>query len=147
MKSNDDSSPAESDETSEESHHASKPRNTKGHKNNESADETSDEEIHMRSKAKKQSVSMDKRWTKISDGEEESDEDCNGSEQDERPTTCLDLDLDVLGLRVYHPIWALGRWCGGSPKGLVHHLLMQFFTQKSSKMEVSETYFFDIGIT
>ena len=36
---------------------------------------------------------------------------------------------------------------GGSPKGLVHNLLMQFFTLGSSKMEVSETYFFDIVIT
>ena len=40
--------------------------------------------------------------------------------------------------------WAGG---GGSPKGLVHNLLMQFFTPGSSKSEVSETYFFDIVIT
>ena len=31
---------------------------------------------------------------------------------------------------------------GGSPKGLVHNLLMQFFTLGSSKMEVFETFFF-----
>ena len=31
--------------------------------------------------------------------------------------------------------------------GLVHNLLMQFFTVESSKMEVFETYFFDIVIT
>ena len=32
---------------------------------------------------------------------------------------------------------------GGSPKGLVHHLLMQLFTPDSSKIEVFETCFFD----
>ena len=40
----------------------------------------------------------------------------------------------------------LGIGCGGgggSPKGLVHNLLIQFFTLGSSKTEVSETYFFD----
>ena len=31
--------------------------------------------------------------------------------------------------------------------GLVHNLLMQFFTLGSSKIEVSETYVFDIVIT
>ena len=31
---------------------------------------------------------------------------------------------------------------GGSPKGWVHNLLMQFFTLDSSKIEVFETYFF-----
>ena len=36
---------------------------------------------------------------------------------------------------------------GGSPKGLVHNLLMQFFTPDSSKMEVFETCFFDIVTT
>ena len=36
---------------------------------------------------------------------------------------------------------------GGSPKGLVHNLLMQFFTPDSSKIEVSETCFFDIVTT
>ena len=36
---------------------------------------------------------------------------------------------------------------GGSPKGLVHNLLMQFFTVASSKMEVFETCFFDIVTT
>ena len=42
-----------------------------------------------------------------------------------------------------------GYWVGGggSPKGLVHNLLMQFFTLDSSKIEVFETYFFDIVIT
>ena len=39
-----------------------------------------------------------------------------------------------------------GGW-GGSPKGLVHNLLMQFFRVGSSKMEVFEMYFFDIVIT
>ena len=36
---------------------------------------------------------------------------------------------------------------GGSPKGLVHNLLMQFFTLGSSKIEVFETCFYDIVIT
>ena len=42
-----------------------------------------------------------------------------------------------------------GYWVGGggSPKGLVHNLLMQFFTLDSSKMKVFETDFFDIVIT
>ena len=43
-----------------------------------------------------------------------------------------------------------GYWAaagGGSPKGLVHNLLMHFFTPDSSKMEVFETYFFDIVTT
>ena len=35
---------------------------------------------------------------------------------------------------------------GGAPKGLVHNLLMQFFTLGSSKIEDSETYFFDAMI-
>ena len=38
----------------------------------------------------------------------------------------------------------IGSGVGGSPKGLVHNLLMQFFTLCSSKIEVSETHFFDI---
>ena len=40
--------------------------------------------------------------------------------------------------------WVRG---GGSPKGLVHNLLMQFFTPDSSKMEVFETCFSDIVTT
>ena len=36
---------------------------------------------------------------------------------------------------------------GGPPKGLVHNLLLQFFTPDSSKMEVFETCFCDIVIT
>ena len=32
-------------------------------------------------------------------------------------------------------------------KGLIHNLLLQFFTLGSSKMEVSETYSFDIMTT
>ena len=34
-----------------------------------------------------------------------------------------------------------------APKGLVHNMLMQFFTLDSSKIEVFESYFFDILIT
>ena len=36
---------------------------------------------------------------------------------------------------------------GGVPKGLVHNLLMQFFTLGTSKIEVSKTYFIDIVTT
>ena len=36
---------------------------------------------------------------------------------------------------------------GGSPKGLVHNVLMQFVTLSTSKMEVFETCFFDTVIT
>ena len=36
---------------------------------------------------------------------------------------------------------------GGSPKGLVHNLLMRFFTPDSRKVEVFETCFFDIVTT
>ena len=36
---------------------------------------------------------------------------------------------------------------GGVPKGLVHNLLMPFFTLDSSKLEVFITCFFDIVIT
>ena len=36
---------------------------------------------------------------------------------------------------------------GGSPKGWVHNLLMQFFTPDSSKIEVFKTCFFDIVTT
>ena len=43
-----------------------------------------------------------------------------------------------------------GYWIGGGGgfrKGLVHNLLMQFFTLGSSKIEVFETHFFDIVVT
>ena len=36
---------------------------------------------------------------------------------------------------------------GGAPKGLVHNLLVQFFTLGSSKIEVFKTGFHDILIT
>ena len=47
-------------------------------------------------------------------------------------------------LGVFHHIWVLGGG-GGSPKGLVHNLLMQFFTLDSSKIEVFKTCFFILG--
>ena len=51
-------------------------------------------------------------------------------------------------LGVFHHIGVLG-WGGGggAPKGLVHSLLMQFFTLDSSKIEVFKTGFFDIVTT
>ena len=36
---------------------------------------------------------------------------------------------------------------GGCCKGLVHNLRMQFLAQRSSKIEVSDTYSFDIVTT
>ena len=42
--------------------------------------------------------------------------------------------------------WARGGG-GGASKGLVHNLLMQFFTLGSSKIEVLKTYFSDTLIT
>ena len=44
----------------------------------------------------------------------------------------------------------LGCWVGvgwGAPKGLVHSLLMQFFTLDSSKIEVFKTCFSDHEVT
>ena len=48
----------------------------------------------------------------------------------------------VLG-RIYVFFTLFGYWVrgGGSPTGLVHNLLMRFFTLGSSKIEVFETYF------
>ena len=42
-----------------------------------------------------------------------------------------------------------GYWVpgGGSPKGLVHNLLLRLFTLGSSKIEVFETNFFDTVVT
>ena len=46
----------------------------------------------------------------------------------------------VLG-RIHVFFTLFGYWVqGGSPKGLVHNLLMQFFTLGSSKIEVLEIY-------
>ena len=36
---------------------------------------------------------------------------------------------------------------GGSPKELLHNLLVQFFSLHSSKIEIFRTYFFDSVIT
>ena len=57
----------------------------------------------------------------------------------------------VLG-RIYVFFILFGYWAGrgggeGGQKGLVHNMLMQFFSLYSSKIEVSETYVFDIVIT
>ena len=41
----------------------------------------------------------------------------------------------------------LGGGGGGSPKGWVHNLLVQFFSPDSSKIGVFELYFFDIMTT
>ena len=56
------------------------------------------------------------------------------------------LGVDSLrgGLAEGNRIWVLGPGGGGGPKGLVHNLLMPFFTLGSSKIEVFETCFFDV---
>ena len=43
--------------------------------------------------------------------------------------------------------WLVGWGGGGAPKGMVHSLLIQFFTLDSFKMEVFKTCFFDIVTT
>ena len=45
--------------------------------------------------------------------------------------------------------WARGQGGGGggAPKGLVHNLLMLFFSPGSSKVEIFKTYFLDTVIT
>ena len=46
--------------------------------------------------------------------------------------------------RIYVVFTLFGYWVrggGGVPKGLVHSLLVQFFTLGTSKIELSETYF------
>ena len=52
-------------------------------------------------------------------------------------------------LGVFHHIGVLGGNLGGggSPKGLVHNLLMRFVTLHSSKIDVFKTCFSDIVIT
>ena len=47
----------------------------------------------------------------------------------------------------FSPYLSLTSGGGGSPKGLVHNLLMEFFTLGSSKIEVFEPYIFDIVTT
>ena len=47
----------------------------------------------------------------------------------------------------FSPYLGIGYKGRGSPKGLVHILLMQFFTLGSSKIEVFETYFSDTMVT
>ena len=56
----------------------------------------------------------------------------------------------VLGrIYVFFTLFGCSARRGGwrSPKGLVHNLLMQFFTPGSSTIEVLETFFFDTVIT
>ena len=47
----------------------------------------------------------------------------------------------------FSPYLGVGCGGGGGQTGLVHNLLMHFFSLCTSKIEVSETYFFDIVIT
>ena len=46
---------------------------------------------------------------------------------------------------MFSPYLGIGR--GGGGNGLVHNLLMQFFTPYSSKIKVFETYFCNTVIT
>ena len=54
----------------------------------------------------------------------------------------------ILG-RIYVFFTLFGCWVrgGGASKGLVHNLLMHFFTMGSSKIEVFEICFFDVVTT
>ena len=54
----------------------------------------------------------------------------------------------VLG-RIYEflTLFGGGGGGGGAPRGLVHNLLMQFFTLGCSKIELFEACFFDTVIT
>ena len=54
----------------------------------------------------------------------------------------------VLGC-IYVVFTQFGKYVRGGvpPEGLVHNLLMQFFTLDSSKIEVFETFFFDVVTT
>ena len=54
---------------------------------------------------------------------------------------------DLGRIYVFFTLFGYGAGGWGSPKGLVHNLLMQFFTLDSSKIQVFETCFFDIVIT
>ena len=47
----------------------------------------------------------------------------------------------------FSPYLGIGCKGGGWQTGLVHNPVMQFFSLYNSKIEVSETYFFDIVIT
>ena len=47
----------------------------------------------------------------------------------------------------FSPYLGIGLGGGGAPKGLVHNLLMQFFTLDSSRMAVFKSCFFDIVTT
>ena len=49
----------------------------------------------------------------------------------------------------FSPYLGIGRQGGGggSLKGFLHNLLMQFFTLDSSKIEVLETCFFNVVVT
>ena len=54
----------------------------------------------------------------------------------------------VLGrMYVFFTIFAYYVRGWGSPRGLLHNLVMQLFMLGSFKIEVSETHFFDIVIT
>ena len=68
-----------------------------------------------------------------------------------RPYVFFTFHLCVFHISHFH-ICAFG-WSGGggggggSPQGFVHNLLVHFFTLNSSKIEVFETYFFDVVTT
>ena len=51
--------------------------------------------------------------------------------------------LTTITQATFSPYLGIGSW-GGALNGVVYNLLTQFFTRYSSRIEVSETYFFDI---
>ena len=62
--------------------------------------------------------------------------------QNDHPTYVKHVLGSIYVLFTLFGYWVRGGGGGCSPKRLVHNLLMQYFTLGSSKMEVSETYFF-----
>ena len=69
------------------------------------------------------------------------------SETDFFDTSTIQNDPISLVKHVLAPLYVFftlfGCWGGGLPRGLGHNLLMQFSRLNSSKMEISETDFFD----
>ena len=60
--------------------------------------------------------------------------------QNDHPTYVKHVSSSIYVVFTLFGYWVRGGG-GGIPKGLLHNLLMQFFTLGSSKIEVSDTFF------
>ena len=60
--------------------------------------------------------------------------------QNDHPTYRKHISSSIYVVFTLFGYWVRGGG-GGIPKGLVHNLLMQFFTLGCSKIEVSDTFF------